>query len=203
MMINGVGGKEEKIQERLCALSTWTQKTANGKAYNVHAVWNATHGIATDLLEARRNIFGVEATEPSRLLAEAWLEFHDLHADDPDARILQICHSQGAAHVRNALLLVPAQIRARVEVVAIAPGAYIPEELCARVVHYRREGDPVPLLDGDGKKVAEDQGTVRVVERAKGAPKRFDHRMFSPSFEPIICGEISTFIQGREAAVAA
>jgi Protein of unknown function (DUF687) len=203
MLVNGVAGEEQKLQERLCTLSTYTQIGRKGEnAYNVHGVWNATHGVVTDLLEARGNIFGGKATEPSALLAEAWIEFYNQHRDDPDARVLQICHSQGAAHVRNALRMVPREVRKRIEVVAIAPGAYIPQELCARVVHYRRNGDPVPLLDTDGKEIARDQNTVFLVPKADGAPSMMDHSMSSESFRPVLQFEVADFVSRMESVRA-
>lgn len=199
MLINGVAGEEEKLQSRVCELSGYTTIGRPGReAYNVHAVWNATHGIVNDLKEACANIFDFTATESSRLLVEAWTKFYNEHFDDPEARILQICHSQGAAHVRNALKIAPEKIRKRVEVVAIAPGAYIPRELCATVTHYYRRGDPVPMLDAVGRDVARDQGTVFKVHQADGAPTYGDHSMSSASYQPVLRDEISRFVQRME-----
>jgi RHS repeat-associated protein len=86
------------------------------------------------------------ATEPVRLLHQQWDE---RLKNNPDATFLQFCHSQGAIHVRNALMSYPKELRDRIFVVAIAPGAYIPHGLCKQVIHYRVEAyrDIVPLTD--------------------------------------------------------
>lgn len=47
------------------------------------------------------------------------------------------CHSQGAVHIRNALIDYSPELRERIIVVAIAPGAYVYKEICASVIHYR------------------------------------------------------------------
>jgi hypothetical protein len=56
-----------------------------------------------------------------------------------NVKFLMICHSQGAIHVRNALLDYSPELRKRILVVAIAPAAYIYRETCAKVIHYRAE----------------------------------------------------------------
>ena len=69
------------------------------------------------------------------------------------AKFLMVCHSQGAIHVRNALLDYPPELRERIIVVAIAPGGYIYQQTCAQVIHYRNASkwrDFVPRIDKKG-----------------------------------------------------
>jgi isopentenyl phosphate kinase len=66
----------------------------------------------------------------SDLLIQKWSEFHHRNADQPSAKILHFCHSQGTLHTKNALLRLPKEIRDRVIVVAIAPAAVVPKKLC-------------------------------------------------------------------------
>ena len=64
-----------------------------------------------------------------------------------------VCHSQGAIHVRNALLDYAPELRERIIVVAIAPGAYMYQETCAQVTHFRNASgwrDFVPRIDREG-----------------------------------------------------
>ena len=67
-------------------------------------------------------------------------------------KFLMICHSQGAIHVRNALLDYPPNLRSRIIVVAVAPGAYIYRKSCDTATHYRVRAarDPVPRIDREG-----------------------------------------------------
>ncbi len=92
------------------------------------------------------------ATEPVRQLHKMWNSFFD--KSSANAKFLMICHSQGAIHVRNALLDYPPELRDRILIVAIAPAAYIYKEACAKVIHYRAEWwrDIVPMCDRVGAK---------------------------------------------------
>ena len=96
------------------------------------------------------------ATEPVRQLHKMWNSFFE--KSSANAKFLMICHSQGAIHVRNALLDYPPELRERILVVAIAPAAYIYKETCAKVIHYRAEWwrDFVPRFDRAGAKREKD-----------------------------------------------
>ena len=92
-----------------------------------------------------------------------------------------ICHSQGAIHVRNALLDYSPSLRERILVVAIAPGAYIYRKTCAKVIHYRAKPwrDFVPRIDKAGAKRA--QGTIIDLDSHADA-RMFDHEFASPTY---------------------
>ena len=90
--------------------------------HNIHAVYNATHGRSADLKECWKGLNYI-ATEPVRQLHKMWDSFFE--KSSASAKFLMICHSQGAIHVRNALLDYPPELRKRILVVAIAPAAYI------------------------------------------------------------------------------
>ena len=97
------------------------------------------------------------------------------------ARFLMICHSQGAIHVRNALLDYPPALRERILVVAVAPGAYIYQETCTKVIHYRAEWwrDFVPRVDRRGAKREQDRVTTL---RSHPEAPIFDHEFMSPTY---------------------
>ncbi len=86
--------------------------------------------------------------------------------------------SEGAIHVRNPLLEYPNELRERILVVAIAPGAYIYSETCARVIHYRAR-DLVPWLDFYGL-IRERHSTV-ILPSAPDA-SWIDHSFMSPTY---------------------
>lgn len=108
-----------------------------------------------------------------------------------DARFLQICHSQGAIHVRNALLDYPHEIRDRIFVVAIAPGAYIHDRTCARVIHYVSR-DVIPDLDWEGAKKSR-HTTVKLDPDAEAS--FFDHTILSPTYRRPIKNHITEFFR--------
>ena len=112
-----------------------------------------------------------------------------------DAKFLMICHSQGAIHVRNALLDYPEHLRNRILVVAIAPGGYIYKNTCDKVVHYRSKNrDFVPRFDRNGAKRAKD--TITDLESQPGAPW-FDHEFLSSTYKKSLKKNIGNYIKSR------
>ena len=111
-------------------------------------------------------------------------------------KFLMICHSQGAIHVRNALLDYSPELRARILVVAIAPGGYIYQETCAEVIHYRAEWyrDCIPRLDREGA-IREHDTTVTLASHAN-APY-FDHEFMSPTYLETLQWHINNYIRTK------
>lgn len=106
-------------------------------------VYNKTNGLPIDLAEALLlNAHGISVNKED--YQEVWRKFHEENRDNPHAKCLQICHSQGAAQVRNALVYSPQEIQDRVIVVAIAPEAVIPAECCYKSFNYSSKRDIVP-----------------------------------------------------------
>jgi hypothetical protein len=107
-----------------------------------------------------------------------------------------ICHSQGAIHTRNALLDYPPALRARILVVAIAPGGYIYQQTCAQVVHYRAKSwrDYIPWLDKAGAN-REKNTSIDVTSHAE-APWH-DHTFNSPTYKRALLRRIGNYIRTR------
>jgi hypothetical protein len=161
------------------------------RGVNVHAVYNATHGIFVDPVECLIGLHYI-ATEPVRQLHKMWNSFFE--RSSKNAKFLMICHSQGAIHVRNALLDYPPELRKRILVVAIAPAAYIYEETCAQVTHYVADAwwrEPIPRIDRAGAKRSKD-----TIVYLKSHPKAsyFDHDFCSPTYEQAIRDSIYEYI---------
>lgn len=170
--INGIWNSERDV----CESAEYLSKLAGG--YNIHAVYNATHGGYADLKECSKGLNYI-ATEPVRQLHRMWNSFFE--KSSTNAKFLMICHSQGAIHVRNALLDYPAELRKRILVVAIAPAAYIYQESCAKVIHYRTNAwrDFVPRLDIVGGKRAKEM--IMDLDSHHDAAL-FDHEFASPTY---------------------
>lgn len=158
--------------------------------YNVHAVYNATHSPARDLVEC---IIGLNyiATEPVHQLHKMWNNFFE--RSSPNAMFLMICHSQGAINVRNALLDYPPELRKRIFVVAIAPAAYIYPETCAKAIHYRAKAtrDWIPRIDIFGAIRA--KGTIFDLDSHPDAPLH-DHAFMSPTYKEVLQKHLKNFI---------
>ncbi|HSW86265.1 MAG TPA: hypothetical protein VLG49_02060, partial [Rhabdochlamydiaceae bacterium] len=113
-----------------------------GQGCNIHGVHSATHGLAIDYAEALLGQSGI-STKPVELLHQVW---HRFFQDNPQSQYLQICHSKGAIHVKNALETLDKALRARIIVIAIAPAAFIPKGLCSKSYHCLIKKDPVPFF---------------------------------------------------------
>ena len=113
-----------------------------------------------------------------------------------NAKFLMICHSQGAIHVRNALLAYPKELRERILVVAIAPAAYIYRETCAQVLHYRvsRKRDPVPYIDREGAQRAKE-----TIIDLNPHPDAYwhDHNFNSPTYFRELLKRIDNFVTSQ------
>ncbi len=112
--------------------------------HSIDWVYNRSHGVIADLAEVfLLNYLGF-SPNTARLLEETWVDFHRRNANRPNAKYLQFCHSQGAIHVRNALAKLPKEICDRIIVVAIAPAATVPKEICFQSFNYVCKNDITP-----------------------------------------------------------
>jgi len=172
---NGIMGTFISIRNRALDIS----RMMGG--FNIDVVHNRSVNFFVDVYESFLNL-NYCATEPVRCLHENWDKFF---ASGSDKKYLQICHSQGAIHVRNALLSYPPELRDRILVVAIAPAAYIDPRICGGVMHYRAAWyrDPIPRINYSGACVAKD--TIRTLPSHKDA-RLHDHNFDSPTYEDAI-----------------
>ncbi|MBS0621233.1 MAG: DUF687 family protein [Verrucomicrobia bacterium] len=176
--INGIGTTFEE--------STAHARRLSGYANNLkmHCVYNATHGFASDILESGLGYCRVKTT-PVRLLQKTWEKF--FAESGPKGIFLQHCHSQGAIHVKNALLGVEESIRNRITVLAIAPAAIIPSEFCRESFNYKSSRDVVTYFDVAGMRRYRDQLITLTPHR--DAPF-FDHDYASSTYQSSILGHI-------------
>ena len=137
-----------------------------------------------------------------------WREFHEISRDNPHAKIMHFCHSQGAIHTKNALMKLPDEIRNRIIVVALAPAEVIPRQLCFDSFNYASKKDYVPLgqvlfeavygalcansMNDEERaawlnRVAEEQQQIIWLEPHEGTGLfDLDHSCKSPTFIPVI-----------------
>jgi RHS repeat-associated protein len=184
--INGALTNEAALKDHMGYLSKMSD---NG---NIHAVHNATHHVM-DFPEAALGLMYI-ATSPVQLLHQGWDQFFNSNARD--STILHYCQSQGAIHTRNALLSYNEERRQRISVVAIAPAAYIYENTCRSVVHYRAEPwrDPIPYIDVMGAWRA--RNTTVTLRSHSNAPKH-DHGLQSPTYRKRIREEYDDYSQSK------
>jgi hypothetical protein len=139
--IGGINGMNTSLNEAINHADYLAQFAPN---LSINWVHNRSHGPLLDLAEIFSLNYTGHSPNTAPLLQKEWEAFHQANADRPNAKYLQICHSQGALHVRNALMHAPKEIRDRVIVIAIAPAVVISKKDCYQAVNYACKGDIVP-----------------------------------------------------------
>lgn len=158
--------------------------------FNIHAVYNANQSGVKDIKACSKELSKFAAPPAVCKLQEIWNAF--FHQAGKNELYLQFCHSEGAILVRNALLDYPDHLREKIIVVAIAPGAYIPREICARPIHYVSTRDVVPRFDRKGRKLC--KNTTVILKPHKKAPW-FDHSFQSETYKEAIQYEYNEYVK--------
>ena len=143
-------------------------------------LYNESNGFICDLIRCAAELY-FHWKSPAVIELQNKLMAYFAHAG-PNAMYYHICHSEGAIVTRNALEGLPDEIRQRIIVTAIAPGAYIPKNLAFRVTHYVSSRDIVPLFDFVGAYKCRE--TIVVLDPHPDAPF-FDHPFDSPTYESL------------------
>lgn len=186
--------------------NTPTESTARGMyiqrlsdGHTVTGIYNRTHGAAVDVAESVfLNYMGC-SPNTSTLLEAEWRTFHEANAHNPNAKLLQICHSQGAFAVKNALEKTSPDIQDRVIVVAIAPAAIVPSKLCFQSYNYASKEDFIPQLSPIRDRRAIDDVIIPrfneepqdykhelILLEPHPEAEKLDHAFDSPTFEPVL-----------------
>lgn len=156
----------------------------------IFAIYNPTEGLFGDLKECYHELFKYKISPPIAKLHQKWYDFFATHGKRE--KFLQFCHSQGAIQVRNALLFFPEELRKRVIVVAIAPAAYISQEICANAYHYVSRRDIVPYIDRIGRRKC--KNTIITLTPHPDAAF-FDHHFLSPTYKPAITHHLMQYLK--------
>ncbi|MEI6243033.1 MAG: RHS repeat-associated core domain-containing protein, partial [Chlamydiota bacterium] len=186
-MIGFINGIETT---RISALEHASFLSKIGQGANVHGIYNATHGLLSDVGESILSLMGISSSRPVHLLQQQWREFFFREKKNP---FLQICHSQGALHVYNALLKMAPEERDRIIVVTVAPAKYITRKYCLKATNYISKRDFVPWLDVLGRRKCH-QGEVVVLEPHKDATL-IDHSFESPTYKKSIKDEMESYLK--------
>jgi len=165
----------------------------------IHGVYNATHhggSMIPGLFDAVTHAICATTrihTPPVQLLKNQWDFF--IKTRGPDEKFLQICHSGGAIQVLIALLDSPKEVRDRIIVLAISPGAIVPKKLCFYSENYASEADFVPRIDYYRQKLGGHANELIFLKRHPDA-NVFDHGIQSPTFQPSIRNTINKHMSG-------
>ena len=143
-------------------------------------VHNQSKGLIPDLIRCFFELYFYMNTEAVKNLQARW-DAHFLHAG-PGSFLYHECHSEGAIITRNALMRYPEELRQRIIVVAIAPGAYIDDKYAHSVTHYRSTADIVPLFDFVGALRCRD---TTVVLKPHHDASFLDHSISSPTYQDV------------------
>ena len=179
-------------------MNTLEESFATAKAFSQMAndhfvtfVHNRSRGfIGSDLGRCFAELFFYKKTTSVVNLQARWNAFFDNVG--PFAYLLHICHSEAAIITRNALLDYPEELRQRMIIIAIAPGAYIDSQNVYRVVHLRSTRDIVPLFDVVGAYRNRD---TTIVLKPHPDASWLDHSVNSPTYHQRIKYLIDSYTQ--------
>ncbi len=180
--INGILTEYREAEQHAFFLSSLA------KGRNIHGVYKARRPLHLELLES----FSPLDTPPVFLLQNQWRCFFSAH---PDLKYLQICHSQGALHVKKALMGLTDEERNKIIVVAIAPQELIPKNLCYKADHYLSSGDFIPFL----RTKESEESLANVHIRAPGKKAHLlDHDFESFSYREALRFHIESYMEHPE-----
>ena len=161
------------------SLRSSTSLSLMAQGADIYGIYNATHSAFVDALECAVGHAGIH-TPPVQMLKDKWS--HLISTNTPNAKFLEICHSGGADHLKNALETSSSSVRQRIIVLAIAPSVIIPKRLCFKSDNYVSRRDFVTHLDFFGKMRYGNQ--LHVLEPHPNA-KFWDHEFLSPTFDGV------------------
>lgn len=185
--VNGINCDFEGFKKNLAYVSDLSG------GYSIDGVYNNTNGLPLDSIEAWLAIKFHLKTTPVKLLQENWNRFFRDH--DENAVYLQICHSYGAALVRNALEDYPESLRKNIIVITIAPGARVGNWLCQSAHNFCSYGDAVHLVDILGSLICHPNSTY--LPMAEGS-SFVDHEFMSPTFIESLSKNINNYLKAHE-----
>jgi hypothetical protein len=200
LAVFGINGINTSLHESIHHAEYLAQFT---KGLSVTWVHNHSNGALVDIGECIAVNFPGASPNTKNLERDQWIAFHKANLDNPKAKCLHFCHSQGAIHTKNALQSVPKEIRERVIIVAIAPAAIITDDQCYKAYNYASKLDKVYLAEmmshslGDlerAKQALEALEHLILLEPHEGATG-LDHNFESPTFLEPVCGRLQQYLQ--------
>lgn len=177
--------------------------------YPVDFIYNSSHGVTVDLVEIFSCNYPGWSPNIANLYKEEWINFHELHKDNPNRKILHICYSQSAIHTYNALASLPEEITDRLLIINLAGAKIIPERMCYKSFNYASKNDIIhygELLHGgffDSNETGtsyhmqtliEDREELILLDPHPDA-KGIDHNYRTPTFRKPIENHLKTYIQ--------
>lgn len=147
----------------------------------IECIHNPSNGLIHDICRAFHSLYFNIASNVISEQHKKWDDYFEKNGTN--CPILQICTSEGAINIRNSLKCYNPERRKMIDVLAIAPAAYIDRELCRNIYHYVSTRDFVPWFDLRGR--MENQDTTVILPAHKDA-NFWDHDFQSPTYEKVI-----------------
>lgn len=187
--VNGIGNSKE---DSMAAAKMFSDMAGGREVLGVH---NASFGIGCDIFESALGSFGIK-TNPSKLVQENWDECWA----NNNSHVLHLAHSQGMIQTKNAIPSYDSELRQRINVIGIAPGAHVKKTDFGEAIHYESYRDFVPLFDKLFKIATMDfdaignRANVVMLTPHPDAPG-FDHFIDSPTYQIPVNNTINAFFE--------
>ncbi|MBX9838518.1 MAG: hypothetical protein K2X69_09425, partial [Silvanigrellaceae bacterium] len=136
-------------------------------------------------------------------------DFHEIHKDNPNKKLVQTCHSQGAIHVYNTLASLPKEVTDRVLVINLGGARVIPDRMCYKAFNYASKNDIVhygeivfaSFLDPSDMEssdlmqtLIQDRKELVFLDPHPDA-EGIDHGFDTPTFEDVLGKHLNTYIE--------
>ncbi len=152
-------------------------------------VYNKGKTIVTDLVRCFFEFSFYMETDAVKNLQTKWDAY--FRSVSVYAYLIHFCHSEGAIITRNALMNYPEELRKRIIVIAVAPGAYIEKKYAYQVTHYVSKRDIVPMIDFMGAWRCRD--SIVRLDPHIDAPI-FDHSFNSPTYRDSLESQVANYM---------
>jgi hypothetical protein len=168
--VNGINTTEEKAR----SYGTYLQEITN---QNVTVIYNPNlSSTVANIWRYYQETFSEKITPTAILLAKNWRQ-----TITAQRTIIHFAHSEGCAITKLALEILLPEEREFIYVTAVAPGAFIRNDLCKKITHIINPQDPVPNIDQKGRKLVKSENTIHQVEPTKD-DKIMQHGFNHPSY---------------------
>lgn len=137
--INGICTSREDVEQYKKVFS----RMASG--YPIDWTYNKDIGLVRGAADAFFNqMLSRQTGSSGKELVNQWQFFDFANKENPKAKLLHLCHSQGVLITRNTLKTIPPHLAKRVIAVAVAPPDWIYDQDCYKAINIISKKDWVP-----------------------------------------------------------
>lgn len=203
--INGICTSREDVEQYKKVFSRMASD------YPIDWIYNKDIGLVRGASDAFFNQMLSRQTGPSgKKLVNQWKFFDFANKENPEAKLLHLCHSQGVLITRNTLKTIPPDLADRIITIAVAPPDLIYNEDCYTAFNIISKKDKVPYAKCIYESVmymTEEGAEAYRMERAGKSctvivldphpdATGMDHSLMSPTYTKMLVHLVHKYMKG-------